>query len=364
MKTQITLLAALFIVLFIGCSTDENDNKSIEEIESEGLYFPPVDGSTWETVSPTDLEWNTSAEQDLFDFLEERDTDAFLILKDGRIVIEKYFGDFSADMPHTWNSAGKTLTAMTTGIAQQEGLLSITDASQDYLGEGWSMLSDAQEKAITVQHHLTMTTGLDYNVNDIFCYDKECLTFKNEPGSFWFYHNGPYTLLDQIVSAATGMDFEQYFTNKIKNPIGMTGAWVKVGYNNVYFSNARSMARFGLLNLNDGVWDGTTILSEQSFNTAMKTTSQEHNKSYGYLWWLNGKESYRIPGGEIQFSGKLIPNAPDDLIAGLGKNDQKLHIIPSEGLVIVRMGGDAGETLLGPSSFDNELWGKINTIIN
>ncbi len=64
----------------------------------------------------------------------------------------------------------------------------------------------------------------------------------------------------------------------------------------------------------------------------------------------------------MEFSGALIPNAPEDLIAGLGKNDQKLYIVPSQGLVIVRMGDIAGKTTLGPSSFDNELWAKINAL--
>ena len=59
----------------------------------------------------------------------------------------------------------------------------------------------------------------------------------------------------------------------------------------------------------------------------------------------------------------LIPNAPADTYSGLGKNDQKLYIVPSKGLVIVRMGDNAGESLLGPSSFDNALWEKISNFI-
>jgi CubicO group peptidase (beta-lactamase class C family) len=88
------------------------------------------------------------------------------------------------------------------------------------------------------------------------------------------------------------------------------------------------------------------------------------NPSYGYLYWLNGKESFRVPGSEIQFNGKLIPNAPNDLYAGLGKNDQKLYVVPSEELVVVRLGDDAGETLLGPSSFDNDLWEFLNDLMD
>lgn len=355
----------LCLVLVFSCSSDDGpgDDDNIPDPETGELYFPPVGSAEWETVSPTDLGWDTTAEQALYDLLEEKGTDGFIILKDGKIVVEWYFGDFTAGDNHSWNSAGKTLTAMTVGIAQEEGFLSIGDSSMDYLGEGWSMLTPEQEANITVRHHLTMTTGLDYTVDEPFCYDKECLLYKNEPGTYWYYHNAPYTILDQIVTNATGTDFKQYSYQKIRDRIGMQGNWVTVGYNNLFFSNTRSMARFGLLCLNQGTWDGTEILSDKTYFTEMTTTSQNLNPSYGYLWWLNGKSQHKAPGSETTFDGELFPDAPDDLIAGLGAFDQKLYLVPSENLVIVRLGDDAGENQLGPSSFDNLLWERLNAFI-
>ena len=357
------LIAAL---LFFNCSKD-NPKDGEEETEDPThleAYFPPADSDTWETLSLDDLDWNSDAEQPLYDFLEERNTDAFLVLKDGRIVLEYYFGDFEQTDNHAWNSAGKTLTSMTVGIAQEEGYLALEDSSVDYLGSGWSSMTDEQEQNVSVWNHLTMTTGLDYTVDDNFCYDSECLIYKNEPGDYWFYHNAPYTLLDQIVTGAVETDFEDYFYEKIRDKIGMQGLFISVGYNNIFFSTARSMARFGILNLNEGTWDEQVVLGDSSYIQAMTTTSQNLNLAYGYLFWLNGKSSYRLPGSETEFTGKLIPNAPDDLYAGLGANDQKLYIVPSEKLVVVRLGGDAGESSLGPTSFDNELWGLLNAVMD
>ena len=208
-----------------------------------------------------------------------------------------------------------------------------------------------------------MTTGLDYNVEDAFCTDPECLIYLNSPGTTWYYHNAPYTLLDEVIANATNTDFNSYFSEKIKEPIGMQGLFIKVGYNNVFFSTARSMARFGILNLNQGDWNGTPILMDTAYFNSMTNSSQDLNLSYGYLYWLNGQSSYRLPGSEVEFKGSLIPNAPADLYAGLGKNDQKLYMVPSLDLVVVRMGGASSEILLGPSGFDNELWGLINLII-
>lgn len=353
-----TFLISLFV--FIGCSSDEPKESIPTKME---MYFPPLTGSEWETISMETLKWNTAAEPALTSFLEETATDAFIVLHNGRIVIENYFGDFNESTPHSWNSAAKTLTSMTVGIAQEEGFLDINMPSATYMGTGWSSLTSEQESNITVRHHLAMTTGLDYTVPENFCADKECFLYKNEPGTYWYYHQGAYTVLDNIITGAVNQEFTDYFNSKIKNKIGMKGSWIQVNSLNLYFSPARSMARFGLLNLNRGIWDKTPILNDASFFTDATTTSQDLNPSYGYLYWINGKTAHKIPGSEELFEGKLIPNAPDDLVAGLGAFDQKMYIVPSKDLVIIRMGASGGADELGPTTYDNELWAYINDVI-
>ncbi|WP_298556705.1 serine hydrolase [uncultured Algibacter sp.] len=362
MKPQF-YISILILLLAFSCSSESNDNEEQESI-SEELYFPPINSDTWETSTASELGWNESELQPLLSYIESKDTKAFLVLKNGKIVVEWYGNGSDADSNLPWNSAAKTLVAFTTGIAQEEGYLNINNPSRNYLGNAWTNATTEQEKNISVWNHLTMSTGLDYTVPNNNCTDPDCLVYKDESGSFWYYHNATYTLLHDIISGATNTDFNSYFDEKLKNKIGMQGAWIPFGYFKLYYSNARSMARFGLLNLNNGVWNGTTILDDSDYFNAMTNTSQNLNKAYGYLWWLNGKDSFRGPGLTLEFQGKLIPNAPNDLIAGLGKNDQKMYIVPSQNLVIIRMGDDAGEALLGPSSFDNDLWGEINKLIN
>jgi CubicO group peptidase (beta-lactamase class C family) len=94
----------------------------------------------------------------------------------------------------------------------------------------------------------------------------------------------------------------------------------------------------------------------------MTNTSQSYNLSYGYLWWLNGKASYMAPGPQVVTPGELIPNAPPDMICGLGKDDQKIYVIPSTGMVIVRMGNAADSVTDASSAFDNQLWGYIDSL--
>lgn len=331
-------------------------------VAAQPLYFPPLTGNQWETLDPIALGWNVAQIDPLYDFLSQNNTKAFLVLKDGKIVLEKYLGTFQQDSLWYWASAGKTLTSVLIGIAQQEKYLRLTDATSRWLGPGWTSAPRDKENLITVRHQLTMTTGLDDGVSDSYCTEPQCLIYKADAGTRWAYHNGPYTLLDSVIQAATGQTLNQYFFAKVRNKIGMNGAFLKLGYNNVYFSTARSMARFGLLILNKGAWHQTPVLSDSAYFREMINTSQNLNLSYGYLWWLNGKASFMLPQTQLVFPGALNKDAPRDMFAALGKNGQLLNVVPSMNLVVVRM-GDAPDNSLVPTILNNQIWQRLNLVI-
>lgn len=326
------------------------------------LYFPPLTGDTWETITPESLGWCQENIDALYTYLETTESKAFIYLKDGKIVLEKYFGTFTKDSLYVWNSAGKTLTGMAVGIAQEEGYLSINDTTSRYLGQGWTSLIPEQEEKITIRHQLSMTTGLNHT-GDYYCTDPACLVYEAEPGTRWMYHNGPYTLLDGVIEAATGMNLNAFVNQKIRTKIGMNGLFVQVGYNNINLSNARSMARFGLLMLNRGTWNTTSVLSDQTYFDEMTNSSQTLNPAYGYLTWLNGKGSYMIPSPDVQFTvnDNPLPNAPMDVFAALGKNGQIINVSPSQKLVVIRFGVDDGGSLIGNQCNDT-IWQKINAL--
>lgn len=325
------------------------------------LYFPPNDPNTWDTISPSDLGWCPSKIDSLYDLLETNNTKAFVLLLDGKIVLEKYFNGHSASSNWYWASAGKTLTAFVTGIAQQENHLSIDAPSSTYLGEGWTDCTPAQEAAITVWHQLTMSSGLDDGVESSDCTLDTCLQFLAEAGTRWAYHNAPYTLLDQVIEGATGRTLNSYTNQKVKIPTGMNGTFLPIGENNVFFSTARSMARFGLLVLNKGNWAGTAVMTDTSYFHEMTSTSQSLNQSYGYLWWLNGKSSFMVPQSQFVFNGSLNPAAPDDMICGLGAGGQFLNVVPSRNMVWIRMGEDPGATPV-PFLFNEVIWQHLNAL--
>ena len=120
--------------------------------KGQSLYFPPINGNEWQTLSPASLGWCEERIDSLYNLLEENNTKAFIVLKDGKIILEKYFGTFQQDSVWYWASAGKSLTACLVGIAQQEGFLSIEDTTSTYLGEGWTACTPDQEEKITIRH--------------------------------------------------------------------------------------------------------------------------------------------------------------------------------------------------------------------
>lgn len=329
--------------------------------KSQSLYFPPLTGNTWDTISPASLGWCQPAIDSLYSYLEQTNTRGFMILKDGKIVLEKYFGTFTADSIHYWASAGKSLIGTLTGIAQEKGLVNINNPVSSYLGNGWSSAPVAKESVITLRHLLTMTSGFD-DKPALPCDNEStgasCLQYLTDTGQRWAYHTGAYQQLASVLSTASGQNINSFTNSNINNHIGMTGLWV----NGVYYSKTRSMARFGLLALNKGVWANDTLLHDSNYWNAMVNTSQPYNPAYGYLWWLNGKSSFMSPGLQVVFNGSLIPKAPADMFAALGKNDQKIYVVPSRQLVVIRTGESAYGVALAFSPFDDMLWGKIDSL--
>jgi len=358
MKTKgYLLLFTLFGLLACATSDEvvEEDNNDVASI-----YFPPIASNTWETTSISEIGWNENKLQELLQFLEEKNTKGFIMLYNGRIVVEEYMNDHTATSSWYWASAGKTLTATLTGIAADEGLLDINNKVSDYLGIGWTSATTEKENLITNKHLLSMNSGLDDSLGDNVA--PENLQYIADAGQRWAYHN-VYVKLQDVVAQASNQTWASYFNQKLKDRIGMSGSWLPLADLNVYWSNTRSMARFGLLISANGKWNDTEIVS-QNFLQEATNTSQNINKAYGYLWWLNGKTSFHLPSTQLEFTGSLIPNAPNDMFAALGKNDQKIYVVPSKKLVVIRMGEAEDDSNFALSNFDNDLWEKINEVTN
>lgn len=192
-------LTIILFTLLISCTNNDDDSTTIPV---EDLYFPPLTGTIWETKTLSSLGWNENNIEPLLDYLEEKNTKGFIVLHKGKIVIEEYFNNHTVDSNWYWASVGKTLTSLTIGIAQEEGYLSISDKTSDYLGTNWTSLSSEKEELVKIKNQLSMTTGFDDNQFD--CLTANCLTYVADAGTRWSYHNGPYTLLDVVIIDTAG----------------------------------------------------------------------------------------------------------------------------------------------------------------
>jgi len=347
MKKTTTLLFAIILFSFT--------------VKSQSLYFPPTTGNVWDSILPSNLNYCQARIDSLYNYLQVKNTKSFILLKDGKRVLEKYFGTYTKDSLWYWASASKSLASFITGVAQQKGYININNKVSQYLGTGWTTAPLVKENLITVKHLITMTSGLEDappSPCDNEDTSKACLTYLADAGTRWAYHTGAYRKVQDVVSSAVGQNYNVITNNWIESQTGMSGTW----FQQVYYSKVRDMARFGLLNLNKGIWNTDTIMKDTSYFRMMTNTSQNLNLAYGYLWWLNGKTSGMAPGFQFVFPGTLMSNAPSDMYCALGKNDQKIYVVPSKNMVVVRQGNTAGGFNLAASAFDNVLWDYINKL--
>ncbi len=184
------------------------------------------------------------------------------------------------------------------------------------------------------------------------------------PGTHWDYHNSAYRLLFPILQQATGETLAHYTQRKLLDPLGMTHTqWAtrrrSRNQNTFLTTSARDAARYGLLILGQGNWNGQLLVSRQWVARATAPANQDVNPSYGFLWWLNGGNRYYRPLDPNAKRGSIFPHCPADAFAALGKDDQKIYVVPSMDLIVTRLGDAADSTSPALSRFDDDFLGMI-----
>ena len=333
--------------------------------EDPSLYFPPADGR-WETVEPAEAGWDAERLDAALALAGERDSTGVVILHRGRILAERHWMLDSPSRGHVNGSHGpnadghavedvasvqKSVVAVLVGLAQERGLLAVDDPVTDHAGR-WTRATEEQERAVTIRHLMAMTTGLTPG-----------LEYDAAPGSKWLYNTPAYHHLLRIVSAAAGLDRNAVTREWLTGRLGMRDSrweprpWANSAIATGFATSARDLARFGLLILAGGTWNGETIVEDTEYLAEMLRPSQGLNPSYGLLWWTNGQTSsmsWAIP--PVTTAGALIPSAPADLVAAQGARDRKLYVVPSLDLVVSRL-GDNGS--LEGSSFNDAFWERL-----
>jgi CubicO group peptidase (beta-lactamase class C family) len=336
----------------------------------ETPYWP--DTTDWQKRSPLDAGFEPKGVDEAIKYAGDHNSTGLVILRGGRIVTEQYWQNWTAETSQPIFSASKSLTAILVGMAIEERLIKSVEQPASNWVNAWK---SEGKSAITLRHMLSMTSGIQVgapNVSrDIDAFEQTAaLPLEHRPGTDWAYNTPVYRMLLRVLELASNSSIDDYTKRKLAVPIGMNQSYWNCGpapnnrTNCTWYSSClRDMARFGLLILRDGNWVNRQLISK-SFVRESITPSQKLNESYGYLWWLNGKASYKLPAGTFR-SGMLWPDCPRDAYGALGAQDKKIYIVPSLDLVVSRHGGPAGVARTpgaegaGGDSFDNELLGRI-----
>jgi CubicO group peptidase (beta-lactamase class C family) len=292
---------------------------------------------------------------------------AVVVVKDGRIVAERYGEGFDAASPLLGWSMTKTVNAAIVGTLVQEGQLALDQAG---LFPGWT---DGRAR-ITLSDLMGMQSGLVFNedygdVTDVtrMLYLETDMAgyaaskpLAGPPGTIFNYSSGTAVLLSRIWQDALGepqaaMDWPR---EALFDPLGMESAVLEtdaagtfVGSSYLY-ATARDWARFGLFMLGDGTVDGRTLLPE-GFAEWMRQPTSASNGEYGNgQLWLHGPEA-GTPEGQHPDAGFDLP---DDAVWSLGHDGQSMAMIPSKGLVVLRMG-------LTPSKLGWKSQGLVEAVV-
>lgn len=290
-------------------------------------------------------------------------------MRDGKIVEEDYYNGATAEQPQEVWSATKSYSSTLVGIAQDEGLLSVDDLATEYIPE-WAGTPSAD---VTVRNLVANDSGRHWDYQTDYlkmaggAQDKTQFAIDlgqdAPPGTTWEYNNSAIQTLDRVLTKATGTSPAAYAEEKLLAPLGMTdSAMTKDPTGNTLTfmglqSTCRDMARFGVLLLNRGNWDGEQIVSEAWIDDATGQASQDINGAYGYLWWLNRdgvqKGGDQATTGEAAAEpkvGRMVPGAPEDVFWALGLGGQVIAVHPTSGTVAVRLAPTKAPEGSGPFS--------------
>ena len=280
-----------------------------------------------------------------------RNTKAIVVLHDGRLVAERYAPGYGPDTPIWAHSLTKSLTHALIGILVREGKLRLDQPAPI---PAWRHAGDPHG-AVTVDQLLRMDSGLPFDETDGVVNPLTRMAFltrdmagyaagtplAHPPGTHWAYGNLDYMLLGRVVTDAAGgsaVDAERFARRELFAPLGMAHTVIQTdatgslaGFGGSY-GTARDFARFGQLYLDDGVVDGRRILPE---GWVAYSHSQTLDTGYGAGFWLNIKHDTRVPVWNAPWG---MPQLPRDMYYARGAFGQYVVIVPSEKLVVVRMG--------------------------
>ncbi len=362
-------------------------------VTTGGVYTAPSQAGTYHgrAVSRTDasvvldvpvhIVTVNAAEQARFDdtatYSDSVQGDALLIMKDGAVVYEHYTGTTPASSSHLLASGTKSFNVALFAMGVAMGIWTLDENVSQTITEWQGVPNKSQ---ITIRQLISLTSGLLDSplysatpsvIATLDTYDLAIngSTTPQAPGVACIYAPSNFQVLAAMFERKTGLDPAQFLYDRLLARLGFSAAHLALWTRDVngkpqmaggaYFA-ASAWANYGKLWLQNGVWEGQTLLTPATMQSAV-TYDNLAFKGYGFTWWLNlpTGTTYNPGVDQIPADGRgdgtqIATNVPADMFMAAGTGKQRLYVIPSLGLVIVRFGHGVG------SSFsDHTFLGKI-----
>jgi CubicO group peptidase (beta-lactamase class C family) len=309
----------LILSILAGCGSSPKDLAAVD--------YTPLPGDDWEISSPEVEGLNPDMVAELYYDAAKLDSIySLLIIKNDKLIAEKYFNDGSIDLKSNLQSATKSYTSALVGLAFDQGCLTSLDQPfLDFFPEYADQIEDPRKEEITIRHLLQMRGGYPWEeshpdlwkpfIAGDFLGMMVHFPLISDPGTEFHYSNVSSHYLGVIVERACDTDLRAFAEEQLFAPIGAElGEWWHTAMDDGYpmgcssiHVNPRDAAKFGLLYLNDGIFDGKQVISSEWVHDSLHSYTNNpddphHNVGrnfnkigYGYQWWT-------IQAGEHQYS--------------------------------------------------------------
>ena len=248
---------------------------------------------------------------------------SLMLVRHGKVLAEGWWAPYAAGDLHIMYSVSKSFTSTAVGLAAQEGLLSLNDLVLSFFPELAPEKPAEQMKNMRIRDLLRMSSGHQNDMNQVIKASRDNAWIKaflatpveNKPGTHWVYNSACSYMLAAIVQKVSKQTLEEYLRPRLFEPLGIAPPMWGVSPEGVNLGDGgltlhtEDLAKFGLLYLQKGMWDGKRILSEQWVQdaTSLQTATGGNPDSnwdagYGYQFWRNKVTGFRADGAFGQFS--------------------------------------------------------------
>ena len=333
-STQFLALLCILNMILAGCSSSPAPvvlPQDLSPTPATGTYWPT---KAWRTSPPEEQGMESQKLAQLLTTIQQQrlNLHSLLVIRNGYLVSETYFGPYQQDTQHELYSCTKSFVSTLIGIAVDKAYIDRTDHRiVDFFSERTFANLDRQKADMTLEDLLTMRSGLDWQEGDpiyrAMYQSPDWVKFVLDepmalpPGSRFNYCSGCSHLLSAILQQTTGMNTRDFAEQYLFKPLGITNVnWdtdatgIPIGGWGLQLT-PRDMAKLGYLYLQDGQWDGQQIVSAKWVeNATQRHTETDSDLGYGYQWWT-------------------YPSLA--AYAALGRYGQTIFVIPGSDLVIV-----------------------------